>query len=259
MKATGKKQKTNSIGQITAKKQKYVGSKYMVDPDTGEAVPMQIVEIEDRDFNFHKVWLQNLITSLEGISNQKLKLAFWIIDHLDKENKLVMTQRAIAEGSKMSLATVVRTMKALQQGDPAFLQRINSGAYRVNPDVIWKGSYNSRLGVIFDYADKQRGDKTKAKEAEEPTEARKPVDAARWEAKAARDAKYLREMKELNPDMTDEALKDFAENHGMERGYAAMAAEAPQTPVEAPEAAGGTEEPLPGQMALEAVQEAVAV
>lgn len=135
----------------TTKKQKFVGSTEVVDLSTGERIPMQLVEVEDRDFNFHKVWLQNLIMSLDGISNQRLKLAFWILDHLDKENQLVMTQRKIAEKSGMSLSTVMHTMKALQTGNPAFLQKINSGAYRVNPDVIWKGSFSNRMGVCITY------------------------------------------------------------------------------------------------------------
>lgn len=138
----------------TSKKQKFVGYKELVDPKTGEPYPMQLNVIEDRDFNFHKVWLQHLVNSLDGISNQRLRLAFWIIDHLDKENKLVMTQRAIAAGSGMSLNTVTKTMKALQEGKPPFLQKINSGAYRVNPDVIWQGSYSNRMGVIYEYRKK---------------------------------------------------------------------------------------------------------
>lgn len=135
----------------TTKKQKFVGYKDLVDPATGEHYPMQMNVLEDRDFNFHKVWLQHLVNSLDSISNQKLRLAFWIIDNLDKENKLTMTQRAIAEKSGMSLQTVSRTLKALQEGEPAFLVKINSGAYRVNPDVIWKGSHSNRMGVCYEY------------------------------------------------------------------------------------------------------------
>ena len=64
----------------TTKKQKFVGYKILVDPETGETYPMQMNVMEDRDFNFHKVWLQHLVNSLDSISNQKLRLAFWIID-----------------------------------------------------------------------------------------------------------------------------------------------------------------------------------
>ena len=136
----------------TSKKQKLIGIQEYLNPDTGELIPMQVVSVEERDFNFHKVWLQHLVDSLDGISNQKLRLAFWIIENLNKENQLIMTQRIISEKSGMSLDTVSKTMKALQESEPAFLVKINSGAYMVNPKVIWKGYHASRMGVVFDYS-----------------------------------------------------------------------------------------------------------
>ena len=135
----------------TSKKQKFVRSKGYIDPDTGEIVPFQEVQIEDRDFNFHKVWLEHFLNSLDGISNQKMRLAFWIINNLNSENQLVMTQDKIAELSKMSIATVKRTMKSLQESTPPFLVKINSGAYQVNPDIVWKGSHKNRMGICFTY------------------------------------------------------------------------------------------------------------
>jgi hypothetical protein len=115
---------------------------------------MQMNVLEERDFNFHKVWMQHLVNSLDSISNQKLRLAFWIIDNLDKENQLIMTQRAISEASGISLQTVSRTITALCEapdGGPAFLQKINSGAYRVNPEVLFKGSHSNRMGICYEY------------------------------------------------------------------------------------------------------------
>ena len=143
----------------TTKKQKLVGYKTLVDPETGEAYPMQMNVLEERDFNFHKVWMQHLVNSLDAISNQKLRLAFWIIDNLDKENQLIMTQRAIAEASGMSYQTVNRTLKALceaPEGSPAFLQKMNSGAYRVNPEVLFKGSHSNRMGICYEYREVDR-------------------------------------------------------------------------------------------------------
>lgn len=161
------KNDTTSIHKPTLKKQKFVGTKTLVDPETGEAWASQINVLEDRDFNFHKVWLSHLVQSLDDISNQRLRLAFWIIDHLDRENKLVMTQRAISEKSGMGLATVTRTMRALQGGDVPFLQKINSGAYRVNPDVIFKGSFSNRIAVCYEYRDTQAEAQQRAQGAQE--------------------------------------------------------------------------------------------
>ena len=54
----------------------------------------------------------------------------------------------------MSTKTVNTTLKALCEApneSPAFLQKINSGAYRVNPEVIFKGSHSNRMGVCYEY------------------------------------------------------------------------------------------------------------
>lgn len=139
---------------VTSKKQKFVGYKELIDPETGEAYPMQMNVIEDKDFNFHKVWLQHLVNGVDGIVNQKLKLAFWIIDNLNKENQLVMNQRTIAEKSGISYQTVNRTIKSLCEVDEngfSFLQKINGGAYRVNPNIVFKGSHSNRMGVCYEY------------------------------------------------------------------------------------------------------------
>lgn len=178
--------KTSSKGDrplSTSKKQKFVGCKEFLDPSTNEVVPMQVIQVEDRDFNFHKVWLKNLIMSLDGISSQRLKLAFWILDHLDSENKLVMTQRAMAQKSGMSLDTVMKTMKALQSGNPAFLQKINSGAYRVNPNVIWKGSFDKRMGICFNYGREDQDEvRNEALEADPGIAQVEAQEEAYWEA-----------------------------------------------------------------------------
>jgi hypothetical protein len=133
----------------TTKKVKVVGTKQYVDSLTGEVETMQVISIEARDFNFHKIWLKNILSTFDLIGNKKVKLAMWIIDHLDSENKLIGTQRVIADQAGCSLFTVNGTMKALQEAN--FLQKINSGAYRINPDIIFKGSKTDRMNVLFEY------------------------------------------------------------------------------------------------------------
>jgi len=133
----------------TSKKVKVIGHEQYINSVTREVEDFQVVSIEDRDFNFHKVWLTHIINSLELIGNQKTKLAFWIIEHLDRENQLIMTYRQIAEKSGISLDTVRITMKSLLESN--FLEKINQGAYRVNPDIIFKGSRTGRLNVLYQY------------------------------------------------------------------------------------------------------------
>ena len=153
---------------IKTTKNKIVGQETLVRASTGEVIPAMIVaEGQEKDFNFHKIWLEHLIQSVDGIVNKKLKLAFWIIDNLDKENKLVATQRKIAEKTGMSLFTVTETMKALQEGDMPFLKKINSGAYLVNPDIIWKGNTGPRMAVVYEF-DKMTSQQPEDDEPKEP-------------------------------------------------------------------------------------------
>lgn len=133
----------------TRKKVKVIGTENYINQSTGEINEMQVIDIEERDANFHKLWLGHILNTMDLIGNQKTKLAFWILDNLNSENQLIMTQRKIAEKSKISYPTVSRTMKALI--DSNFLVQINGGAYQVNPDVLFKGGKNARMNVLLKY------------------------------------------------------------------------------------------------------------
>lgn len=137
--------------QQTQKKMKVVGTQQFINVRTGEVEDFQVTSIEERDFNFHKVWMKNFINTLDLVGNQKTKLCFWIIDNLNKENQLCMTYRQISEKTNISLETVRITMKLLLEAD--FLRRVNTGCYVVNPDVLFKGSRSGRLNVLNTYTD----------------------------------------------------------------------------------------------------------
>ena len=116
----------------TAKKQKVIAVQEYINKETGEVVPMQVVSVEDRDFNFHKMWLQNFILATSEIRNAKMDLVFWLIDQVNKENQIILTQREISEKANVSLSTVQRTMQVLLTSSPPFLYKINSCAYKIN-------------------------------------------------------------------------------------------------------------------------------
>lgn len=139
----------NKVQKITRKKVKVIGTEKYIKQDTGEIKEMQVIDIEERDFNFHKVWMQHIIYSMDLIGNQKTRLAFWLIDNLNKENQIVMTQRKIAETTGISLETVRQTMKSLISS--GFLVKINAGAYMVNPDAVFKGGKTDRMNVLISY------------------------------------------------------------------------------------------------------------
>src|SRR5699024_9818623 len=121
-----------------------------IDASTGEKETMQVTNIEERDANFHKIWLGHMLESLDMIGNQKIRVAMFIMENINKENELIMTYRVIAEKTNTSLQTVSETMKTLQESN--LLSKIRNGYYRVNPDVIFKGGRNDRMNVLLRYS-----------------------------------------------------------------------------------------------------------
>lgn len=134
--------------QQTEKKIKYVGSEKYINATTGELVEMQVTSIEERDYNFSKVWMKNFISALDLVGNRKSKVAYWIIDNLNKENQLALNYRQIAEATGTSYQTVALTMRALTDAD--FLRKVGT-CYMVNPDILFKGTRNGRLNLLSQY------------------------------------------------------------------------------------------------------------
>lgn len=141
----------NMAKQQTTKAVKIIGTQQYINADTGELEDFQVTSVEERDFNFHKIWMKNFVTTLDIVGNQKTKLCFWIIDNLDKENKLCMTYRQIAEKTGMSLDTIRITMRLLIDAD--FIRKHNAGVYVVNPNILYKGSRTARLNVLNTYSE----------------------------------------------------------------------------------------------------------
>lgn len=150
--------------KTTRKKTKIVGQQTFINQKTGDLVDMNVIEVEERDANFHKLWLGHIIQTLDIIGNKKIKVVNYIMENINKENLFIGTQRAIADEIKVSLFTVQETMKALQQSN--FLATVQSGVYRINPDVIFKGGKNNRLDILLRYQSEKSENKTEENEDE---------------------------------------------------------------------------------------------
>lgn len=135
----------------TTKKTKVIGTETYINESTGELKEMQVITVEDRDFNFEKLWLSNILDAIEDLGNQKIKLAFWIISRRNSDNLFIMTQREIAKQTGMALQTVNDTLKILTEND--ILRKVQIGVYQVNPKVIFKGSRCNRLNVLIEYSE----------------------------------------------------------------------------------------------------------
>ncbi len=133
----------------TRKKVKVVGTEIYTNNATGEIREMQVVSIEERDANFHKIWIANVIQCLDLIGNKKIQIMDFLLKNMDSENKICLSLRQMAQKSNVSLETCRTTINALKSAN--FIKQINSGAYQINPDIIFKGGKGSRMNILLKY------------------------------------------------------------------------------------------------------------
>lgn len=133
----------------TRKRMKFIGNQTYINRDSGEIVEMKVTEIEERDANFHKLWLGHLIQSLDILGTQKIKVLNHIMGNINKENQFIGTQRAMAKELNMSTKTINVTIKILIDND--FMKKVTPSVYQINPNILFKGGTQSRLNILIRY------------------------------------------------------------------------------------------------------------
>ena len=137
-------------------KTRVIGTQQYVNVNTGELREMQVIESteDNKDFNFHKLFMRDFIRAIDIVSNKKTKICYWIIDNINKDNQLLYSYRQISEKTGISYSVVAETVKALLDAD--FLRK-HGKVLIVNPDIIFKGSAVRRANILHTYAQAERG------------------------------------------------------------------------------------------------------
>jgi DNA-binding transcriptional regulator YhcF (GntR family) len=135
----------------TTKNMKIPEQRELVDPKTGEKILVDSFVFEERDANFHKIWLWHIIQALDLIGNQKIKILSYILENVNADNLFIGTQRDIADATGTAKQTVTDTMNMLQQVD--IIKMRQHGVYFVNPNAIFKGNSKKRMNILYQYYD----------------------------------------------------------------------------------------------------------
>lgn len=134
----------------TTKKVKFEGTKPFLDTKTGEIMHMNVTEIQDADYNFHKMFLSTLIAQLEEMSNVKTKVAFYLLEKMKKHDNTINTnQSKIAKELNISRTTVNEAFKILLKTD--FMRKIDNNTYMVNANSVVSGDKNKRNFILIKY------------------------------------------------------------------------------------------------------------
>lgn len=133
----------------TQKKMKVVGVETFVNARTGEYHELNVVEVEDRDANFVKLWVSSILSAVDELSNQRMKIVFWLVNEASRSrNVIVKTTRDLAKEIGVSRTTVHDTLKILEKHD---ILRRKTGVIFMSPNVVYKGTRGGRLEILTRY------------------------------------------------------------------------------------------------------------
>lgn len=133
------------------------GDKTLYDAN-GMAFECKVQSVRGTDKGFTKVWIMNFMHSIGLIANKKVKVAFWLIEHANKDNIIIYSQKQIwqhmqmelsKENETIGLSTIKETMNELKKAD--FIRK-KGKVYMLNPDVLVKTySHSARMAILTEY------------------------------------------------------------------------------------------------------------
>lgn len=127
-----------------------VGYKQLQDTETGELIDCQVATVEDKDLNFQKFWLGNILAAVDELSNKRMKVIFYLFQlSLQYRSQIIpKTTADLAKELNFSPTTVQETLKILASHN---IIRRKTGNIFLNPDVIFKGRRTGRQAVLIEY------------------------------------------------------------------------------------------------------------
>jgi len=138
-----------SSGTTTRKKVKYIGVEKYINERTGIVSEMNVIEMEDRDANFQKLWLGHILEAVELAGNKKMAVIMWLLKNRDINNTIIASQRSIAKDCEVSIPLVNETIQILKATH--FLRALQQGVYILNPDAVFQGGKGARMNVLLTY------------------------------------------------------------------------------------------------------------
>ena len=137
--------------KVKKKKQYIVGRQDYINATTGEIVTCTVIEKKvQSDFNFHKIWLNDLMSVLDLIGGKKLEILKYLLSKMSNvDNTIVARYDDIMKELQVSRQTISSTLKILREAN--FIKKIANGVYMVNPDIIVKGTGGKKDALMIKY------------------------------------------------------------------------------------------------------------
>ena len=129
--------------------------KTLVDQETGEVI--EVDQITKRSYGkkqFWKVYLLDFLQVLGILDSKQIDVLIYILENTNSSNNIYIgTYRKIAKNTNVSLDTVRRVIKKLQENN--FLSKIQNGVYQINPLIMLKGSEHKKQLLLNYYLEEE--------------------------------------------------------------------------------------------------------
>ncbi len=126
----------------------------LINCETGEEIPFDVLVASDKPDRWDKVYTKNLARMLDVVGDEKMKVISYLLRKKDHLNAVTVTMRELSESTGVSLKTVSRVMKTLQEHD--YLKKVKNGKWRLSPRIICPGKTSMAMATInyYDNVDK---------------------------------------------------------------------------------------------------------
>ncbi|ASN04144.1 replication/maintenance protein RepL [Virgibacillus necropolis] len=129
-------------------------SKTYINEETGEKIKAeQITKRAYGQKHFRKIYLMDFLQISGVLDSKQVDVFIYILENTEQANNIFIgSQRDIAKGCNVSLDTVSRIMKKLQENE--FIKQVKRSVYQVSPDVMMKGNEHKKSLILNYYNDK---------------------------------------------------------------------------------------------------------
>ena len=133
-------------------------AKTYIDEETGEKIKAeQITKRAYGQKHFWKIYLMDFLQVLGVLDSKQVDVFIYILENTEQANNtFIGSQRDIAKACNVSLDTVSRIMKKLQENK--FIKQVKRSVYQVSPNVMMKGNENKKSIILNYYNDKADDD-----------------------------------------------------------------------------------------------------
>lgn len=141
------------MAKTTKVKEVVVRYEDWINKDTGEVRSFAVVDKPySSDYNFHKIWLEDLAKVLDILGGAKFKVFSHILRVINPySNEVGFTTQELADEVNVSRPIVSDVVKKLIQAD--FMRKVRVATYKVNPKMLVKGTHDKRIGLMLKYDD----------------------------------------------------------------------------------------------------------